>query len=124
MDITPIEEPAYEPDSSMYVLDRVQLEVADQLVDMEIYNKGIYETSLTLPAGEYTANLLVAGVKTDTNTLTVAEEGVVVFRADENKLKNSVTDKILHTAAIVGDFQELSLKIRLQTGIRRKPMQN
>lgn len=43
------------------VSDRVQVSVDSQVVELVLYDKGIYEGSVTLPAGSYNGILLING---------------------------------------------------------------
>ena len=87
------------------VSDRVQVSVDSQVVELVLYDKGIYEGSVTLPAGSYNGILLINGTANGTETSLILEEDTMVFfRLKDGALYNSVTDSLVHTAALVGNF--------------------
>lgn len=102
----PVEtEPSEEPaagDSN--VSDLIQVAVGGETVAMKLYDKGVYEGSTVLPAGDYTAAELVNGAAAADTSFSVAEETEVIFRVRDGVLTNSVSDKLVHSAALVGNF--------------------
>ncbi len=87
------------------VSDLVQVKIGDDIIDMQLYNKGVYEGKASLSAGEYTAVLMTNGAETATAAaVTVAEDTVVYFRLKDGVLYNSVSDRLVHSAALVGNF--------------------
>ena len=89
------------------VTDRVQLIVDGNTVDMQLYLNGIYETGVSLAAGTYDAGLKINGVDCGTKSVTVSKDGTVYFRVQEGQLKDSESEKIVHTAAFTGNFYGL-----------------
>lgn len=92
--------------TELKVSDRVQLKTGDALTDMQIYRNGVYETAVNLTAGTHEIKVLVNGIECEgTVSVTVDADKDVYFRLNkEGKLQNSVNDKIVHTAALTGNF--------------------
>ncbi len=88
------------------VSDLVQVKIGDTVVDMQLYNNGVYECSALLSAGDYTAALMTNGAETETATsFGIGEDTVVFFRLKDGVLYNSVSDSwLVHSAALVGNF--------------------
>lgn len=97
--------------ASMNVSDSVQLKIGDDVLDMQLYMNGIYETAVKLAAGTYEAKALVNGEEYGSaDSVTLTEETTVYFRLQDGALKDSVNNGIVHTAALVGNFSGLSFK--------------
>ena len=91
------------------VSDLVQIKIGDTLNTLDLYNNGVYEAKVALPAGESTATLLVNGEETSlSDTVTLDDEGDVYFRLQNGELMDSVNKEIVHTAAWTGAIDGLS----------------
>lgn len=92
--------------SELKVSDRVQLKIGENLADMQLYRNGVYETAVSLPAGTHEARVLVNGAEYgNADTVTVPTDSSVYFRLNrDGKLQDSVNEKIVHTAALTGNF--------------------
>ncbi len=91
------------------VSDLVQVKIGDTLNTLDLYNNGVYEAKVALPAGESTATLLINGEETSlSDTVTLDAAGDVYFRLQNGELKDSVNETIVHTAAWVGTLDGFS----------------
>ena len=91
------------------VSDLVQVKIGDTLNTLDLYNNGVYEAKVALPAGESTATLLINGEETSlSDTVTLDAAGDVYFRLQNGELKDSVNETIVHTAAWVGAIDGFS----------------
>ena len=91
------------------VSDLVQVKIGDTLNTLNLYNNGVYEAKVALPAGESTATLLINGEETSlSDTVTLDAAGDVYFRLQNGELKDSVNETIVHTAAWVGTIGDFS----------------
>ena len=91
------------------VSDLVQVKIGDTLNTLDLYNNGVYEAKVALPAGESTATLLINGEETSlSDTVTLDAAGDVYFRLQNGELKDSVNETIVHTAAWVGTIDGFS----------------
>ena len=91
------------------VSDLVQVKIGDTLNTLNLYNNGVYEAKVALPAGESTATLLINGEETSlSDTVTLDAAGDVYFRLQNGELKDSVNETIVHTAAWVGTLDGFS----------------
>ena len=91
------------------VSDLVQVKIGDTLNTLDLYNNGVYEAKVALPAGESTATLLINGEETSlSDTVTLDAAGDVYFRLQNGELKDSVNETIVHTAAWVGTIGDFS----------------
>ncbi len=88
------------------VTDFMQVQVdTGSKYDMQLYMNGVYEAAVELAAGTHTVTLIKNGEATAlTNSVTVTSSTKVYFRFANNKLENSVNDGIIHSAALVGNF--------------------
>ena len=91
------------------VSDLVQVKIGDTLNTLDLYNNGVYEAKVALPAGESTATLLINGEETSlSDTVTLDAAGDVYFRLQNGELKDSVNETIVHTAAWFGTLDGFS----------------
>ena len=98
-------EPVAEPSGEASVSDLIQVAVGEERISLQLYDKGVYEGRINLPAGTYTGALWKNGVETSTETsFAIDEETTVCFRLKDGVLANSVTDQLVHSAALVGNF--------------------
>ena len=95
-----------EVNSSFRPVDKLEVKVGDQMITMDVYMNGTFEAQAELPAGDYTATLVVNGEETsDVVNGTLGAKGTVIFRTVEDKL--TVVEKGL-SAALVGNFAGIS----------------
>ena len=87
-------------------LDHVQISIDGTKSDMAVYMNGVYEAKATLNSGSHKVQLYVNGKASGSEqTVSVTANNTdVYFRLQNGTLKNSVKDKLIHTAAFTGSL--------------------
>lgn len=99
----PVPQPPVKEDK-IKVTNLVQVKLGDSLYTMDVFMNGVYEASVPVAAGDYTATLVVDGEETDITVSATAEaDGTAILRLKDNALQ-VVT---VAPAALVGNFAGL-----------------
>lgn len=92
------------------ITDLVQVQIGTDSYPMRMYQNGLYEAGVKLPAGTYNIQSIVNGTTVgEADILVVSEEKTVFFRFKDGELNNSISNAgMLHTAALAGDVSNVS----------------
>lgn len=106
---TPLEEPGDEstdPVDGIFTMltDKVQVQIGDDIIPMQLYKSGVFETKAALEAGDTEATLLINGAEAGKATVSLKEAKDVYFRIANGKFENSINWDVT-SAALVGNFK-------------------
>lgn len=106
-------EPTDTPNTNTGSLAVVTVAVGGEPLPMNLYTNGVYETSLSLPAGTHEYTVAADGTALKTQSITLAEAGTVYVRSYTNGDKGVVdsvnnADMFPASATLTGDFASLA----------------